>query len=148
MLTVAGSEESPVYSVVFAKQRTTETLSGGDLRPRKNAPGGSTGNTVSASQPISTIGSARKQPLDDKERERKRQRKEKKTERNAAKNKEQDARQNAWQKFAAKGAKKGYGIAGDKSMFKTPDDPYAKGMWAPVRSVLTRQWASWALAAA
>lgn len=60
------------------------------------------------------------------ERERKRARKEKKMEREAAKNREHDARQSAWQKFQAKAVKKKYGVAGDRSMFKTPDDPYAK----------------------
>jgi hypothetical protein len=65
----------------------------------------------------------------ERERERKRARKEKKLEREAAKNMEHDRKQSSWQKFQAKAVKKKYGVAGDRSMFKTPDDPYAKSTY-------------------
>ena len=65
----------------------------------------------------------------ERERERKRVRKEKKLEREAAKNMEHDRKQSSWQKFQAKAVKKKYGVAGDRSMFKTPDDPYAKSTY-------------------
>lgn len=65
-------------------------------------------------------------PEEEQERERKRRRSEKKAERTASKTAEANAIQNTWQKFAKKAEKKGT-LKTDKSMFKTPDDPLARG---------------------
>ena len=125
-----GAAESPVYSVIFLKFKTTEVVTAADLRPQQSH----VSQKDAAPRPAWASHSSKRaasRPMSheerERERERKRARKEKKIERENAKNAEQAAKQSAWQKFAAKGAKKRYGIAGDKSMFKTPDDPYAKG---------------------
>lgn len=121
--TVTGSAENPVYSILFTKLKTTDVVSSADLRPRAaSQPSSAKSSSSSASRPMTRDELA-------EERERKRARKEKKMEREAAKNREHDARQSAWQKFQAKAVKKKYGVAGDRSMFKTPDDPYAKSTY-------------------
>lgn len=118
VLTVAGSAAQPVYSVLLIKQQTTHMLASADLRPRQVHASGDT--SAPAYAPKKSL------PLTPEERERKRLKKAKKQEREAAKNREHDEKQSAWQKFQAKAAKKRYDVAGDKSQFKTPDDPYAK----------------------
>ena len=121
--TVTGSAENPVYSILFTKLKTTDVVSSADLRPRSaSQPTSTKGSSSSASRPMTKDELA-------EERERKRARTEKKREREAAKNREHDMRQSAWQKFQAKAVKKKYGVAGDRSMFKTPDDPYAKSTY-------------------
>lgn len=137
---VAGSAENPVYSILYTKHRTTDVVTASDLRPRQqhaNAQAGMAGEasgltttatmTMASTKPKNT-GALRPMTNDERERERerKRARKEKKLEREAAKNMEHDRKQSSWQKFQAKAVKKKYGVAGDRSMFKTPDDPYAK----------------------
>jgi survival-of-motor-neuron-related-splicing factor 30 len=127
---VGGSAANAVYSIVFKGYNTTEQVSGSALRPaRPDAPSAS----ASTSASTSTAGLKRGQPLltleEEAERERKRKRNEKKTERSESKTAAAKEKATSWQKFAKKGAKKGYGIAGaeGKSMFKTPDDPLARG---------------------
>lgn len=119
ILSVAGSVAQPVYSVLLPKQQTTHMLTAPDLRPRQVHDNASDAPTPAYVAP-------KKAPLTNEERERKRLKKAKKQEREAAKNREHDEKQSAWQKFQAKAAKKRYDVAGDKSQFKTPDDPYAK----------------------
>lgn len=125
---VAGSAENPIYSILYTKLRTTDVVSRADIRPRQvHANAQAAAAQPAYAKPKSTAAS-RPMTSDERERERerKRVRKEKKMEREAAKNREHDAKQSAWQKFQAKAVKKKYGVAGDRSMFKTPDDPYAK----------------------
>lgn len=118
ILTVAGSAAQPVYSVLLPKQQTTHMLTAADLRPRQVHANGDA--------PAPAYVAPKKAPMTQEERERKRLKKAKKQEREAAKNREHDEKQSAWQKFQAKAVKKRYDVAGDKSQFKTPDDPYAK----------------------
>lgn len=118
ILTVAGSVAQPVYSVLLPKQQTTHMLTASDLRPRQAH--------ANAAAPAPAYVAPKKAPMTTEERERKRLKKAKKQEREAAKNREHDEKQSAWQKFQAKAAKKRYDVAGDRSQFKTPDDPYAK----------------------
>lgn len=118
ILTVAGSVAQPVYSVLLPKQQTTHMLTASDLRPRRAH--------ANAAAPAPAYVAPKKAPMTTEERERKRLKKAKKQEREAAKNREHDEKQSAWQKFQAKAAKKRYDVAGDRSQFKTPDDPYAK----------------------
>ena len=140
---VAGSAENPVYSILYTKHRTTDVVTASDLRPRQqhaNAQAGMAGEAsgltttatmaMASTKPKNT-GALRPMTNDERERERerKRARKEKKLEREAAKNMEHDRKQSSWQKFQAKAVKKKYGVAGDRSMFKTPDDPYAKSTY-------------------
>lgn len=125
VVSVANVHDSPVYSVVFTKFKATEALSSADMRPQQKEAHPAPKAPSNPRRPPTTS------VQDEEERERKRARKEKKIARESAKQKEQTAKQNAWQKFAKKGAKKGYGIAGDNSMFKTPEDPYAKGASPP-----------------
>ncbi|WFD32687.1 hypothetical protein MSPP1_003737 [Malassezia sp. CBS 17886] len=125
---VGGSMEKRVYSVIFAKHQSTEALTAENVRARNtpaptSLPGGYVPRAVHTPKPPTA---RMYQGETDLERERKRMRKERKRARESTKQKEHADRQNAWKKFAAKGTKKGYDIAGDKSMFKTPDDPYAK----------------------
>lgn len=117
VVSVAGTAENPLYTILFHKYGNTQVSSATDLRVRKG--------------PLPTRKQETPRPasrtIDDNERERRRLRNEKKRAREASRVQEHAERQNAWLKFAKKGQKKGYGISGDKSMFKTPDDPYAKG---------------------
>jgi survival-of-motor-neuron-related-splicing factor 30 len=132
IVSVGGSATDPRYSVLFKGYDSTEILTSESLRPLKNAPGSHGTSSSSAGQ---TAGSANKRsastttkisPEEELERERKRKRSEKKAERSANKSAEANAIQNSWQKFAKKAEKKGT-LKGDKSMFKTPEDPLAKG---------------------
>ncbi|WFD44978.1 hypothetical protein MPSI1_003654 [Malassezia psittaci] len=106
---VANTGENAVYSVIYTKTRTTETLNGEELRIRKhdpNAPQPSHSKTVKAQ--------AQRMMTNDeriRERERKKARKEKKLAREAEKNKVHDDKKAAWQTFASKslkGLNKGY----------------------------------------
>lgn len=119
VVSVAGTADNPLYTILFHKYGNTQVSNATDLRVRKG--------------PLPTRKQETPRPasrtIDDKERERRRLRNEKKRAREASRVQEHAERQNAWLKFAKKGQKKGYGISGDKSMFKTPDDPYAKGKY-------------------
>ncbi|PWN51234.1 hypothetical protein IE53DRAFT_58808 [Violaceomyces palustris] len=152
---VGGSAQNPVYSIVFKGYNTTELLTAADLRPNRVSASSATSSSAAAAAAItssttstgrkraaeeanvsgsdSKIGSAsgsvakKKQSEEEEaEKERKRRKNEKKSEKYAAKQAAQEDKAQAWQKFAKKGAKKGYGMGGEKSIFKTPDDPYAK----------------------
>ncbi|KAL4400526.1 hypothetical protein ACI68E_003445 [Malassezia pachydermatis] len=133
---VTGSSENPVYAILFTKYKTTEMVTGADLRPRQvHSNATSTLDAASGQAPAYTkpkTAPARPMTNDERERERerKRVRKEKKMQREAEKNRVHDQKQSAWQKFQAKAVKKRYAGAQDKSMFTTSDNPYAKGMSA------------------
>ncbi|PKI85164.1 hypothetical protein MVES_000769 [Malassezia vespertilionis] len=121
---VAGQADSPLYSIIYTKTRTTEMLTADSLRVRKMDPNAA----PPASAKSSAKANAQRMMSNDereKERERKRVKKEKKIQREAEKDRVHDEKKSAWQKFAAKGAKKGY-FGGSKNMFKTPEDPHAK----------------------
>ncbi|KAN0063894.1 hypothetical protein ACQY0O_003500 [Thecaphora frezii] len=131
IVSVAGSSDNPVYSVIFKGYNNTENLTASDLRPSKpravSPPqSASPAPEASASASTSTSTSNKKlTPEEEAERERRRRRNERKTEKLAAKQAMQVDKAAAWQKFAKKGVKKGV-IPGQKSIFKTPEDPYAK----------------------
>lgn len=97
-----------MYTIMFKGYNNTEIVTASSLKPAK--------------QPKYPVLS----PAEQAERERRRKRNEKKMEKLAVKSAEANAVQNSWQKFAKKAEKKGT-IKGDRSMFKTPDDPLAKG---------------------
>ncbi|CAO1613840.1 unnamed protein product [Sympodiomycopsis kandeliae] len=142
---VSGSAQDPVYSVLFTGYNNSEMVRSHDIRANASMPSASrsvpaastaTSSTTStsatsadassSSKKRSTVSTPTLTPEEEAERERKRKRNEKKSESRETKAQEASNKANSWQKFAKKGAKKGYGIAGEKSMFKTPDDPYAK----------------------
>ncbi|WFD34866.1 hypothetical protein MCUN1_001710 [Malassezia cuniculi] len=126
VVSVAGTADDPLYTILFHKYGNTQVTKPADMRERKGplptkrpepAAGAAAGGAASASKTI-----------DDKERERRRLRNEKKRAREASRVQEHADRQNAWLNFAKKGQKKGLNVSTNKSsMFKTPDDPYAKG---------------------
>ena len=117
---VTNAGEYAVYSVIYTKTRTTETLRGADLRVRKADP------NAPAARPVKTAAKAQAQRMmtnDERarERERKKARKEKKLAREAEKNKVHADKQAAWQQFAAKGVRglnKGYPGAGSSRTSK------------------------------
>ncbi|CAO1635363.1 unnamed protein product [Parajaminaea phylloscopi] len=137
---VSGSAKDPVYSIIFKGYNNTEMLRSADVKPAPgsvvtNSSEGASGSSSPAPsvqaagyQPSKGTGS-KKTPLtaeEEAERERKRKRSEKKAVRHETKTQVANDKANSWQKFAKKGQKKGYGIPGSSSMFKTPDDPLAK----------------------
>ena len=130
VVSVAGTADRPLYTILFHKYGNTQVSDAAELRIRKGP--------LPTRKPDTTSQRPQSKTIDDKERERRRLRNEKKRAREASRVQEHADRQNAWLKFAKKGQKKGYGISGDKSMFKTPDDPYAKGAYS-----LTDSWQQW-----
>lgn len=129
IVSVGGSSTDPKYTVLYKGYDSTEIVTSDLLRPLKNAAGSTivaAGQSNSTGVKRSASGAAKLTPEEELERERKRKRSEKKAERSANKSAEANAIQNNWQKFAKKAEKKGT-LKGDKSMFKTPEDPLAKG---------------------
>jgi len=124
IISLGGSTENRVFSVVFRGYDTTELLKANEIKPLPASyqqPNGSAGPGAS--------GAKRKLTKDEEEeRERKKKKNEKKVETRAAKAKEQNEKQATWQKFAKKSEKKGIHIAGvsGTSIFKTPDNPLGK----------------------
>ncbi|KAH7883649.1 hypothetical protein F5I97DRAFT_1938348 [Phlebopus sp. FC_14] len=119
IISVGGSAENPVYSVVFRGYNTTELVKGSEIKPlpanyQERAPVASNKRKLTKTE--------------EEERERKKKKNEKKLEVRAAKAKEQMAKQATWQKFAKKSEKKGVHIAGvaGTSIFKTPDNPLGR----------------------
>lgn len=133
---MVGSSADPVYSIVFKGYKTTEMVRSGEIKPVAGAAGngesqsspssGATSAATSAGAPSAHKGKSKLTAEEEAERERKRRRSEKKAERHENKTQVAKDKANSWQKFAKKGQKKGYGIPGQSSMFKTPDDPLAK----------------------
>lgn len=128
IVAVGGSSSDPRYTILYKGYDSTEIVTLASLRPLRNAAASShshTSSTVATNKrPASAI--AKLTPEEEQEKERKRKRSEKKAERSASKSAEANAMQNTWQKFAKKAEKRGT-LKTDKSMFKTPDDPLAKG---------------------
>ncbi|KAI6047579.1 hypothetical protein EDC04DRAFT_2863804 [Pisolithus marmoratus] len=102
IISVGGSTENPVYSIVFRGYNTTELVKGTEIKPLP-------------------ANYQDKGPAAEEEREKKKKKNEKKLEAKAAKAKEQMAKQAQWQKFAKKAEKKG-----GTSIFKTPDNPLGR----------------------
>lgn len=130
-MAVGGSSSDPKYTVLYKGYDSTEIVTSDSLRPLKNVTtsvGGNGAGSHGGGANVSTKRAAATKltPEEELERERKRKRSEKKAERSASKSAEANAIQNSWQKFAKKAEKKG-SLKSDKSMFKTPDDPLAKG---------------------
>jgi survival-of-motor-neuron-related-splicing factor 30 len=117
---VGGSAENRVYSVVFKGYNNTELLTAAALKP---LPPSYNNTTPSFSK-------RKLSKEEEEEREKKKKKNEKKMEIRAMKAKEQTSKQATWQKFTKKAEKKGVNIAGvsGTSIFKTPDNPYGKGM--------------------
>ncbi|UZJ51740.1 hypothetical protein CBS101457_001060 [Exobasidium rhododendri] len=132
IVSVGGSSTDPKYSVLYKGYDSTEIVTSDSLRPLKGVVGSHGTNITTSGQPADTTtkrsasATSKLTPEETTERERKRKRSEKKAERTANKSAEANALQNNWQKFAKKAEKKGT-LKGDKSMFKTPEDPLAKG---------------------
>ena len=124
IVSVGGSSSDPKYTVLYKGYDSTEIATSESLRPLKNAAGGAPTPTTASKRTASVA--AKLTPEEEQERERKRKRSEKKAERSANRSAEANSMQNNWQKFAKKAEKKG-ALKSDKSMFKTPDDPLAKG---------------------
>jgi len=120
VISVGGSGEKRMYSIVFKEYNNTELIEGSSLKslpPNYNASG-----------PSSSSLKRKLTKVEEEERERKKKKNEKKLEAKAAKAKEQMQKQATWQKFAKKAEKKGISIAGvsGTSIFKTPDNPLGK----------------------
>jgi len=122
---VGGSEENRVYSVVFKGYNNTELLNAASLKPLPVS--------YAYQQDVSTTSKRKLSKEEEEEREKKKKKNEKKLEMRAQKAKEQMSKQVSWQKFTKKAEKKGVTIAGvsGTSIFKTPDNPYGKGVCRP-----------------
>jgi survival-of-motor-neuron-related-splicing factor 30 len=134
IISIGGSADKRMYSVVFKGYNSTELVEGAALKPLPA--GGSGGGSASYA-----AGAKRKlSKAEEEERERKKKKNEKKLEVRAQKAKEQNSKQQTWQKFAKKSEKKGVHIAGTSgtSIFKTPDNPMGKG--EPCSWVLCCPW--------
>lgn len=137
IVSVAGSQQNPMYTILFKGYNETAIVTSESLKPPKHTSGGGHHRVHSNDQAQSSSSShlpsrqPKLTPEEEAERERKKKRSEKKNERFANRTAEAQAVQNSWQKFAKKAEKKGH-MKKEKSMFKTPDDPLAKGefcMW-------------------
>lgn len=139
---VAGSSADPVYHIIFKGYNNTEMVRSADIKASSKTQDQRhhTAGTSSTSSD-SAVAAGKKRTSDgtqsaplgaDADRERKKKRAEKKQERTQNQAQLASEKANSWQKFAKKGQKKGYGIAGKNSMFKTPDDPLAKGEFQDV----------------
>lgn len=120
VVSVGGSADNPVYSVVFRGYNTTELVKGSEI---KSLPANHQERAPAATNKRKLT------KVEEDEREKKKKKNEKKLEAKAAKAKEQMAKQVQWQKFAKKAEKKGVQIAGmsGTSIFKTPDNPLGRG---------------------
>lgn len=110
---VTGSAERPVYIVSFHGYNTTESLGNADVKtvePKKK--------TIGSIIESAECKQKRKEPSTTDEPVKK-----KKVSASAAESME---KQKAWQSFASKGQKKKTSVINDKSIFKTPDNPYGK----------------------
>lgn len=119
VISVGGSTENPVYSIVFRGYNNTELVKGSEIK------------SLPANYQEKAPAAANKRKLtktEEEEREKKKKKNEKKLEAKAAKAKEQMVKQVQWQKFAKKAEKKGVQIAGmsGTSIFKTPDNPLGR----------------------
>lgn len=123
VIAAAGTAQNPMYTILYKGYDQTEIVTSASLRPTTRS-----ATVVNGAGGSGSSGNVKLTPEEEAERERKRRRSEKKSERFAGKAAEANAVQNSWQKFAKKAEKKGV-LKKDKSMFKTPDDPLAKGKW-------------------
>lgn len=122
IVSVGGSAENRIYSIMFKGYHTTELVNSSALKPLPP--------NYSGAGPSAGGGAKRKlSKAEEEEREKKKKKNEKKAEVRAQKSKEQTEKQATWQKFAKKSEKKGIHIAGvaGTSIFKTPDNPMGKG---------------------
>jgi survival-of-motor-neuron-related-splicing factor 30 len=120
IISIGGSTENRVYSVVFKGYNNTEMVKDSEIKP------------LPANYSIAALASSNKRKLtkeEEEEKERKKKKNEKKLEAKAAKAKEQTEKQATWQKFTKKSERKGVHIAGvaGTSIFRTPDNPLGKG---------------------
>lgn len=122
IISVGGSSDKRVFSVVFKGYNSTELVEGTAIKPLPASYNSSSSYAAGSKRKLSKA--------EEEEREKKKKKNEKKLEVRATKAKEQVAKQATWQKFAKKSEKKGIHIAGTSgtSIFKTPDNPYGKGM--------------------
>lgn len=133
IISLGGSAENRVFSVVFRGYDTTELLKAHEIKPLPSShpqSGGGFGGGGAGGPGGGAASAKRKLTKEEEdERERKKKKNEKKAETRATKAKEQNEKQASWQKFAKKSEKKGVHIAGvsGTSIFKTPDNPLGKG---------------------
>ncbi|EPQ60756.1 hypothetical protein GLOTRDRAFT_113301 [Gloeophyllum trabeum ATCC 11539] len=120
VISVGGSAEKRVYSIVFKGYNNTELVEGSSLKPLPP--------NYNSAGPSSSSLKRKLTKAEEEEKEKKKKKNEKKLEAKAAKAKEQMQKQQTWQKFAKKAEKKGINIAGvsGTSIFKTPDNPLGK----------------------
>ncbi|KAF8680157.1 Tudor domain [Rhizoctonia solani] len=119
IISVGGSDERRVFSIVFKGYNSTELVDAPSVKPMPA--GGYRGHNA-------MMNKRKLSPEEEAERERKKKKNEKKLEVRAQKAKEQNNKQAAWQKFAKKSEKKGVAIAGvqGNSIFRTPDNPHGR----------------------
>lgn len=146
---VGGSKDDPVYSIVFKGYNNSEMVRSWEIKPLKSSSSSShhahatsSSSPHASSSPHSTPGPSssphppngeRKRPShpaltpeEEAERERKKKRSEKKSERHENKTQVAQEKASSWQKFASK-KKVAKNTGGQGSMFRTPEDPLAKG---------------------
>lgn len=130
---VAGTEDDPVYTVIFEIDKSTEVLRKGDVKPltesKKRAMQFSESNRDSDGAASDSAPSTKKTRVTEADKTEKKAQKEVDRKSRVA---EQNNRQSSWQSFAKKSTKKGVHIPGVKgeSLFKTPDNPYGRGEFA------------------
>ncbi|CAE6423628.1 unnamed protein product [Rhizoctonia solani] len=119
IISVGGSDERRVFSIVFKGYNSTELVDAPSVKPMPA--GGYRGHNAGMNK-------RKLSPEEEAERDRKKKKNEKKLEVRAQKAKEQNNKQAAWQKFAKKSEKKGVAIAGvqGNSIFRTPDNPHGR----------------------
>lgn len=129
IVSIAGSQHNPMYTILFKGYNETAIVTAESLKPSKQGihhKNHSFDQSQSSSLSPSRSKLPNLTPEEEAERERKKKRSEKKNERFANRTAEAQAVQTSWQKFTKKAEKKGH-MKKEKSMFKTPDDPLAKG---------------------
>jgi survival of motor neuron-related-splicing factor 30 len=132
IISIGGSTENRMYSIMFKGYNTTELVNGSTLKPLPANHSGVGPSSGGVKRKLTKV--------EEEEREKKKKKNEKKAEVRAQKAKEQNEKQATWQKFAKKSEKKGIHIAGvaGTSIFKTPENPLGKGAFLVLGSPTCR----------
>ncbi|ODN83087.1 hypothetical protein, variant 7 [Cryptococcus amylolentus CBS 6039] len=115
---VVGSQESPLYTITFKGYTSSTNVPLSSLRPHD------------PNAPIPQPQKRKNEELTEKEKEKKKKKGDKWMETQKQRADEVKEKKNAWEKFGKKATKKGIHISGleGKSVFRTPDNPYGRGM--------------------
>lgn len=128
---VAGSQESPLYTITFKGYTSSTNVPLSSLRPHD------------PTAPIPVPVHKRAAEPTEYEKEKKKKKGEKWMASQKERAEEARGKQNAWEKFGKKAQKKGIHIAGleGKSVFRTSDSPYGEspGRTAPVARAMKRK---------